>query len=261
MNTFGSHSVLRVGNYHYEFYRIGALDSHGFTCPIRSASCWRTCCAAKTASVTAEMIKSLASWTAKIPVEGDRLHAQPRAAAGLHRRARRGGPGGDARCHEALGGDPAKINPLQPAELVIDHSVQVDEFGTPEAFDVNAALEFSRNKERYAFLRWGQKRSRTSPSCRPTRASCTRSTSNTWRAWCSCANGENGKPVAYPDTLVGTDSHTTMINGLGVLGWGVGGIEAEAAMLGQPVSMLIPQVVGVRLTGKLRKAPPRPTWC
>ena len=152
-----------------------------------------------------------------------------------------------------LGGDPAKINPLVPAELVIDHSVQVDAFGTRDAFRINAEREFERNEERYAFLRWGQDGvRRLRRSCRPTPASSTRSTSSTSRASSSSDETAHDGPVqAYPDTLVGTDSHTTMINGLGVLGWGVGGIEAEAAMLGQPMSMLIPRVVGFKLSGEL----------
>ena len=155
---------------------------------------------------------------------------------------------------KALGGDPKLINPLQPAELVIDHSVQVDEFGTPQAFQLNAELEFSRNKERYAFLRWGQTAFKNFAIVPPDTGIVHQiNLEYLARVVFVGANGETGKPLAYPDTLVGTDSHTTMINGLGVLGWGVGGIEAEAAMLGQPVSMLIPQVVGVRLKNQLRE--------
>ncbi len=155
---------------------------------------------------------------------------------------------------KALGGDPKLINPLQPAELVIDHSVQVDEFGTPQAFELNSALEFQRNKERYAFLRWGQTAFKNFAIVPPDTGIVHQiNLEFLARVVFVGANGETGKPLAYPDTLVGTDSHTTMINGLGVLGWGVGGIEAEAAMLGQPVSMLIPQVVGVRLKNRLRE--------
>jgi aconitate hydratase len=151
-----------------------------------------------------------------------------------------------------LGGDPALINPLQPAELVIDHSVQVDEFGSPQAFGLNAELEFLRNKERYAFLRWGQTGFRNLAIVPPD-TGIVHQVNLEYLARVVFVQESSGKRVAYPDTLVGTDSHTTMINGLGVLGWGVGGIEAEAAMLGQPVSMLIPLVVGVKLTGKLRE--------
>ncbi|MGA9981008.1 MAG: aconitate hydratase AcnA, partial [Candidatus Sulfotelmatobacter sp.] len=151
-----------------------------------------------------------------------------------------------------FGGDPALINPLQPVELVIDHSVQVDEFGTPGALDVNALLEFGRNQERYAFLRWGQTGFRNLAIVPPD-TGIVHQVNLEYLARVVFVHESPGKRVAYPDTLVGTDSHTTMINGLGVLGWGVGGIEAEAAMLGQPVSMLIPLVVGVKLTGRLRE--------
>ena len=154
----------------------------------------------------------------------------------------------------ALGGDPEKINPLQPAELVIDHSVQVDEFGTERAYDLNAALEFQRNRERYAFLKWGQTAFRNFSAVPPGMGICHQvNLEYLARVVFTTRPDAEGNVHAYPDTLVGTDSHTTMINGLGVLGWGVGGIEAEAAMLGQPVSMLVPQVVGFRLTGKLKE--------
>ncbi len=159
----------------------------------------------------------------------------------------------------ALGGDPDRINPLQPAELVIDHSVQVDEFGTTHAYDTNAALEFLRNRERYAFLKWGQSAFHNFSAVPPGMGIC-HQVNLEYLARVVFAttpktsiDGQPGTVTLYPDTLVGTDSHTTMVNGLGVLGWGVGGIEAEAAMLGQPVSMLVPQVVGFRLTGKLKE--------
>ena len=145
-----------------------------------------------------------------------------------------------------MGGDPKRVNPLLPAELVIDHSVIVDEFGTPRAFQVNADLEFQRNRERYALLRWAQK-AFTGFKVVPPDTGIVHQVNLEYLARVVFTNDSQ----AYPDTLVGTDSHTTMINGLGVVGWGVGGIEAEAAMLGQPVSMLIPQVIGFRLTGKL----------
>jgi aconitate hydratase len=154
----------------------------------------------------------------------------------------------------ALGGDPEKINPLQPAELVIDHSVQVDEFGTVNAYDMNAALEFQRNRERYAFLKWGQSAFNNFSAVPPGMGICHQvNLEYLARVVFTTSPAEDGTITAYPDTLVGTDSHTTMVNGLGVLGWGVGGIEAEAAMLGQPVSMLVPQVVGFKLTGKLKE--------
>src|SRR5687767_1598031 len=149
-----------------------------------------------------------------------------------------------------LGGDPEKINPLQPVDLVIDHSVQVDEYGTEAAFFLNTKLEFERNKERYVFLRWGQSALKNFRAVPPGTGIC-HQVNLEYLGKTVFVLEENGETLAYPDSLVGTDSHTTMINGLGVLGWGVGGIEAEAAMLGQPVSMLIPEVVGFRVTGKL----------
>jgi aconitate hydratase len=146
-----------------------------------------------------------------------------------------------------LGGDPKRVNPLQPVELVIDHSVQVDYFGQPNAFQLNAELEFSRNKERYAFLRWGQEAFRNFRVVPPD-TGIVHQVNLEYLARVIVADDDS---VAYPDTLVGTDSHTTMVNGLGMVGWGVGGIEAEAAMLGQPISMLIPKVLGFRLTGAM----------
>jgi len=149
-----------------------------------------------------------------------------------------------------LGGNPARVNPLQPVELVIDHSVQVDYFGQPNAFQLNAELEFSRNKERYAFLRWGQD-AFSNFRVVPPDTGIVHQVNLEYLARVVMTADRGGQTFAYPDTLVGTDSHTTMINGLGVVGWGVGGIEAEAAMLGQPISMLIPPVLGFRLTGAM----------
>ena len=148
---------------------------------------------------------------------------------------------------QRLGGKPARINPLQPADLVIDHSVQVDHFGTPKAFHQNAEIEYERNQERYEFLRWGQS-SLKNFRVVPPQTGIVHQVNLEYLAQVAFLS-EDG--WIYPDSLVGTDSHTTMINGLGVLGWGVGGIEAEAAMLGQPISMLVPHVVGFRLKGKL----------
>jgi aconitate hydratase len=150
----------------------------------------------------------------------------------------------------ALGGDPDRINPLQPAELVIDHSVQVDSFGSSDAIDLNSELEYQRNQERYSFLKWGQK-AFDNFKVVPPDTGIVHQVNLEYLARVVFEKEAGGTVQAYPDTLVGTDSHTTMINGLGVLGWGVGGIEAEAAMLGQPISMLIPQVVGFRLHGNL----------
>jgi aconitate hydratase len=149
-----------------------------------------------------------------------------------------------------LGGDPNRINPLSPAELVIDHSVQVDKFGTDDAFSQNELLEYQRNRERYSFLKWGQN-AFSNFKVVPPETGIVHQVNLEYLARTVFTRSIGDEQLAYPDTLVGTDSHTTMINGLGVLGWGVGGIEAEAAMLGQPISMLIPQVVGFELTGEL----------
>ena len=151
-----------------------------------------------------------------------------------------------------MGGNPLKINPLQQVDLVIDHSVQVDQFGTPEAFAFNADRELERNRERYMFLKWGQKAFQNF-RCVPPDTGIVHQVNIEYLASVVYVNRQGGRVVAYPDTLVGTDSHTTMVNGMGVVGWGVGGIEAEGAMLGQPLSMLIPQVVGFKLFGHLRE--------
>ncbi len=151
---------------------------------------------------------------------------------------------------QELGGDPQKINPLSPVDLVIDHSVQVDAFGRPGAFERNVELEYERNAERYAFLRWGASAFDNFRVVPPGTGIC-HQVNLEYLAQVVWTMPEGNREVAYPDTLVGTDSHTTMVNGLGVLGWGVGGIEAEAAMLGQPISMVIPEVVGFKLTGRL----------
>ncbi|MEZ5981399.1 MAG: aconitase family protein [Parvularculaceae bacterium] len=157
-----------------------------------------------------------------------------------------------------LGQDPEKINPLAPVDLVIDHSVMVDNFGGPLAFKKNVAREYERNGERYQFLKWGQGAFDNFRVVPPGTGIC-HQVNLEYLAQTVWTADYKGETYAYPDTLVGTDSHTTMVNGLSVLGWGVGGIEAEAAMLGQPVSMLIPEVIGFQLTGKLPKARRRPT--
>ena len=157
----------------------------------------------------------------------------------------------DAMAH--LGGDPQKINPLVPVHLVIDHSVMVDEFGNPRAFERNVEFEYQRNGERYEFLKWGSQAFDNFKVVPPGTGICHQVNLEHIAQVVWNDEDQNGQQIAYPDTLVGTDSHTTMVNGLGVLGWGVGGIEAEAAMLGQPVSMLIPEVVGFRLSGELKE--------
>src|ERR1700687_6114427 len=257
MDSFHSKSTLKVGGKDYEIYRLDALDKAGvstkhlpFSLRILLENLLRT---EDGRNVKAEDIRALASWNGKTKSEKEIAFTPSRVLmqdftgvpAVVDLAAMR-----DAMTK--LGGDPEQINPLQPAELVIDHSVQVDEFGKPQAFAMNAELEFLRNKERYAFLRWGQTSFRNLAIVAPD-TGIVHQGSLEFVARVVFVNEADGKRVAYPDTLVGTDSHTTMINGLGVLGWGVGGIEAEAAMLGQPVSMLIPLVVGVKLTGRLRE--------
>jgi aconitate hydratase len=256
-NSFGSRSSLRVGKKEYEIYRLDALDKQGistkhlpYSMRILLENLLRT---EDGKNVTPQEIRALAGWNSKSRPDKEIAFTPSRVLlqdftgvpAVVDLAAMR-----DAM--QKLGGDPALINPLQPAELVIDHSVQVDEFGSPKAFGLNAELEFIRNKERYAFLRWGQTAFRNLAIVPPD-TGIVHQVNLEYLARVVFVSTENGKSVAYPDTLVGTDSHTTMINGLGVLGWGVGGIEAEAAMLGQPVSMLIPLVVGVKLTGRLRE--------
>ncbi len=256
-NSFGARATFKVGNKEYELYRIDALDKQGistkhlpFSLRILLENLLRT---EDGRNVTPQEIRALAAWNKNSKPEKEIAFTPSRVLlqdftgvpAVVDLAAMR-----DAM--RSLGGDPGLINPLQPAELVIDHSVQVDEFGSAGAFDVNALLEFQRNKERYAFLRWGQTGFRNLAIVPPD-TGIVHQVNLEYLARVVFVNEEGGKRTAYPDTLVGTDSHTTMINGLGVLGWGVGGIEAEAAMLGQPVSMLIPLVVGVKLTGRLRE--------
>jgi len=257
VNTFNSKSTLKVGSKEYEIYRLDALDKQGistkhlpFSLRILLENQLRT---EDGRNVTKEEIRALAAWNSNSKPEKEISFTPSRVLLQdftgvpcvVDLAAMR-----DAM--QSLGGDPALINPLQPVELVIDHSVQVDEFGTPQAFDVNAALEFQRNKERYSFLRWGQTGFRNLAIVPPD-TGIVHQVNLEYLARVVFVHESPGKRVAYPDTLVGTDSHTVMVNGLGVLGWGVGGIEAEAAMLGQPVSMLIPLVVGVKLTGRLRE--------
>jgi aconitate hydratase len=249
-DSFGSRSKLTVGDRSYDIFRLDALQSKydvarlPYSLKILLENLLRT---EDGEAVTAADVEKVARWNAKAQPSEEIAFTPSRVLmqdftgvpAIVDLAAMR-----DAMAE--MGGDPAKINPLQPAELVIDHSIQVDEFLSRTSFAHNAELEFQRNRERYAFLRWGQTAFDNFAVVPP----------NT--GICHQVNLEYlGRVVyerdgtAFPDTLVGTDSHTTMINGLGVLGWGVGGIEAEAAMLGQPVSMLLPQVVGFKLTGAL----------
>jgi aconitate hydratase len=257
LNSFNSRSTLKVGDKEYEIYRLEALDQQGistkhlpYSLRILLENLLRT---EDGRNVKKEDIRSMASWNRNSKPDKEIAFTPSRVLLQdftgvpcvVDLAAMR-----DAM--QQLGGDPALINPLQPVELVIDHSVQVDEFGTSNAFDVNALLEFQRNKERYSFLRWGQTGFHNLAIVPPD-TGIVHQVNLEYLARVVFVHEANGKRTAYPDTLVGTDSHTTMVNGLGVLGWGVGGIEAEAAMLGQPVSMLIPLVVGVKLTGRLRE--------
>jgi aconitate hydratase len=253
-DSFKSKSTLKSGAATYTIYRLDALKSEGvdlarlpFSLRILLENLLRH---EDGDSVTADDIRFLAKWDPAAEPSREIAYMPARVLmqdftgvpAVVDLAAMR-----DAM--KTLGGDPERINPLQPAELVIDHSVQVDEFGNLRAYDLNAALEFQRNRERYAFLKWGQTAFRNFSAVPPGMGICHQVNLE----YLARVVFTTADKVAYPDTLVGTDSHTTMINGLGVLGWGVGGIEAEAAMLGQPVSMLVPQVVGFKLTGKLKE--------
>jgi aconitate hydratase len=257
MNSFQSRARLTSGNRSYTIYRLPALTARGFNLgrlPFSLKILLENLLRREDGTnVTAADIEFLANWDAKAEPSREIAHMPARVLmqdftgvpAVVDLAAMR-----DA--IKTLGGDPERVNPLVPAELVIDHSVQVDEFGTAGAYDANALLEFQRNRERYAFLKWGQTAFRNFSAVPPGMGIC-HQVNLEYLARVVFPIEIDGELFAYPDTLVGTDSHTTMINGLGVLGWGVGGIEAEAAMLGQAVSMLVPQVVGLRLTGKLRE--------
>jgi len=257
MNSFNSQATLKSGGKSYAIFRLPALSARGFdlgrlpfSLKILLENLLRR---EDGVNVTADDIEFLAKWDAKAEPSREIAYMPARVLM----QDFTGVPavvdlGAMRDAIKALGGDPQKVNPLIPAELVIDHSVQVDEFGTPQAYEANSLLEFQRNRERYAFLKWGQTAFRNFSAVPPGMGIC-HQVNLEYLARVVFTIEVNGVLQAYPDTLVGTDSHTTMINGLGVLGWGVGGIEAEAAMLGQAVSMLVPQVVGYKLTGKLRE--------
>ncbi len=257
MNTFNSRGTLKSGSKTYTIFRLPALSARGFdlgrlpfSLKILLENLLRR---EDGVNVTAADIEFLAKWDAKAEPSREIAYMPARVLM----QDFTGVPaivdlGAMRDAIKTLGGDPERVNPLVPAELVIDHSVQVDEFGTPQAYEANSLLEFQRNRERYAFLKWGQTAFRNFSAVPPGMGIC-HQVNLEYLARVVFTTEVNGELQAYPDTLVGTDSHTTMINGLGVLGWGVGGIEAEAAMLGQAVSMLVPQVVGYKLTGKLRE--------
>ena len=253
-NSFDAKATLSVGDRSYEIFRLDALQAKydvarlPFSLKILLENLLRN---EDGESIRAQDIEALAKWNASAQPSDEIAFTPARVLmqdftgvpAVVDLAAMRDAMGD-------MGGDPNKINPLVPAELVIDHSVQVDVFGTSAAFQRNAELEFERNRERYAFLRWGQG-AFDNFKVVPPDTGIVHQVNLEYLARVVFVNDSLGQ--AYPDTLVGTDSHTTMVNGLGVLGWGVGGIEAEAAMLGQPMSMLIPQVIGFKLTGELQE--------
>jgi aconitate hydratase len=257
MNSFASRATLTSGNKSYTIFRLPALTAKGFdlsrlpfSLKILLENLLRR---EDGVNVTAADIEFLANWDAKAEPSREIAYMPARVLM----QDFTGVPaivdlGAMRDAIKTLGGDPERVNPLVPAELVIDHSVQVDEFGAAGALAANTLLEFQRNRERYAFLKWGQTAFRNFSAVPPGMGIC-HQVNLEYLARVVFTTEIDGALYAYPDTLVGTDSHTTMINGLGVLGWGVGGIEAEAAMLGQAVSMLVPQVVGYKLTGKLRE--------
>lgn len=255
-NSFDSKSMFTAGENTYTIYRLAALVEAGignvsrlpFSIKVLLESLLRT---EDGRSVMRDDVVALANWD-PIQAEAREINFTP---ARVILQDFTGVPSvvdlaAMREAISALGGDPDRINPLQPADLIIDHSVQVDVYGTSEAFAINAQREFARNQERYAFLRWGQK-AFDNFSIVPPDTGIVHQVNLEYLGRVVFADTRNGEQVAYPDSLVGTDSHTTMINGLGVLGWGVGGIEAEAVMLGQPISLLMPEVVGFRLCGQL----------
>ncbi|WP_426510985.1 aconitate hydratase AcnA [Dactylosporangium sp. McL0621] len=247
LDSFGAKSQLSVGDASYEIYRIGQVEGAGrlpYSLKILLENLLRT---EDGANITAEHIRALGNWDASaepsVEIQFTPARVLMQDFTGVPCVVDL------ATMREAvveLGGDPKRVNPLAPAELVIDHSVIADLFGRPDAFERNVELEYGRNKERYQFLRWGQTAFNEFKVV-PPGTGIVHQVNIEYLARVIMARGGQ----AYPDTVVGTDSHTTMVNGLGVLGWGVGGIEAEAAMLGQPVSMLIPRVVGFKLSGEL----------
>ena len=250
-DAFGSRETITVNGQEIGIYKIATLQEKGigkvdhlpYSIKLLLEAVLRNC---DGKTVTEEDVKNLANYNAadpakvEIPFKPARVVLQDFTGvpAVVDLAAMRS-------AMARLGGDPEKINPLIPVDLVIDHSVQVDQFGSNAALEMNVQLEFKRNRERYEFLRWGQK-AFDNFRVVPPNVGIVHQVNLEFLAKGVFVREDEGGPVAVPDTLVGTDSHTTMINGLGVLGWGVGGIEAEAAMLGQPIYMLLPEVVGFR---------------
>ena len=251
VNSFDARRTLDVDGQSYEIYdvtKVDGSDSLPYSLKVLLENLLRT---EDGANITAEQITDLGHWDADAQPSKEIQFTPARVIM----QDFTGVPCivDLATMREAvtdLGGDPSKVNPLSPAEMVIDHSVIVERFGTPEAFEQNKDIEYQRNRERYQFLRWGQTAFENFRVV-PPGTGIVHQVNIEHLARVTFVHDEDGKKVAYPDTCVGTDSHTTMVNGLGVVGWGVGGIEAEAAMLGQPVSMLVPRVVGFKISGEL----------
>ena len=258
-DAFGALDTLDAGQGPVAYYRLRALEREGlaarldtlpFSIKVLLESVLRS---VDGELVTEEDVRRLAGWNAAQPLDVELPFMPARVIlqdftgvpavvdlASMRAAVKR------------LGGEARRINPLVPVDLVVDHSVQVDVYGTPDAVERNAAIEFDRNRERYEFLKWGAQGFQNFRVVPPA-TGIVHQVNLEFLAAGVMSTRKDAKTIAFPDTLVGTDSHTTMINGLGVLGWGVGGIEAEAAMLGQPLYMITPQVVGFRLTGALRE--------
>src|SRR5687768_9038193 len=258
-DVFGARQKFDTGRGTATLYRLDALASRGvapgldrlpFSIKVILEAVLRN---VDGELVTEDDVKNLAAWNAAEPKDVELPYMPARVIlqdftgvpAVVDLAAMRGAV-------KRLGGDARRINPLVPVDLVVDHSVQVDVYASPDALRKNAEIEFGRNRERYEFLRWGQKAFGNFRVVPPA-TGIVHQVNLEFLAQVVMKKADQGEVVAFPDTLVGTDSHTTMINGLGVLGWGVGGIEAEAVMLGQPLYMVTPQVIGMKLTGKLRE--------
>src|SRR3990170_1018980 len=256
LNSFGTAATLKVGDQTYKIHRLDKLEKAGFKTVSRLPVSLKILLEnllrhEDNRLVTKADVETLAGWNPKAKKEKEIAFMPARVLT----QDLTGVPAvvDLAAMREAIkrmGGDPKKINPLAPCDLVIDHSVQVDRFGSREAFHQNSQIEYERNVERYAFLRWGQKAFSNFRVVPPDTGIC-HQVNLEYLGQVVFRAKENGATLAYPDTVIGMDSHTPMINGLGVVGWGVGGIEAEAAMLGQPLIMLIPEVIGFKLHGRL----------